>query len=336
VDGIEYTVTRDAEWVLGDADSGACDAPADATPRYLSVNVFVSWPVMSGVKPVDSHTIITPPVGTYDETTGHIGVKVLDRDGGPVSGVLISLAGPQAQSQVTTADGCAFFAFLPGGSYTATASAAGYVSDQGLTAPSQAATVTVGTTTSMQFDYDRAATLDVTIVGKDVGAPAPAAVSVVLLNSHILPAGVKVVAGSGSPRQIADLYPFADGYGVRAGTCADAIPPDPPVAVAQGASTAVTLSLPEVLVTVMVDVAGVPTPVPGAVVQAIHVPDASCPAGETFSIGSTDLNGQLAFALPFGMWSVEVDGVPNEVELTPGSPPADVDGLWPFDVAVGP
>jgi hypothetical protein len=106
--------------------------------------------------------------------------------------------------------------------------------------------------------------------------------------------------------------------------------------VAPGASTAVTLSLPEVLVTVMMDVAGVPTPVPGAVVQALHVPDASCTAGETFSIGSTDLNGQLAFALPFGTWTVDVGGIQYEVELIAGAPPADADGLWPFDVPVGP
>lgn len=337
IDGVEYTVVRDAQWVLGDANNAACDAPADADPKYLSVNVYVSWPVMSGVDPVDAHTIVTPPVGTYDENTGHIGVKVLDRDGEPVAGIPVTLTGPQPQSLTTTAEGCAFFAFLSPGSYTASVSQAGYVSDQGVPAPSQAATVTVGVTTSVQFDYDQAATLDLTIAGKDLGAPAPASVTLVLSNSHILPNGLIVVPGSGSSRSVGNLFPFADGYGVQAGTCADAAPGTAPVAVQPGTTTPVGVSLPEVRVTVTTALSG-PSgstgPAPGATVGAVHVADASCPAGESFSLGTTDANGQLVFALPWGAWSVDVNGVPSDIVLDPNSPPGDVDGTWPLDIEV--
>jgi prepilin-type N-terminal cleavage/methylation domain-containing protein len=333
IDGVVYNVTRDSEWVLGDAQSGACDAPADAEPRYLRVDVSVTWPVMSGVAPVTSNTIVTPPVGTYDEITGHIGVKVVDRDAAPVSGVTVTLAGPQTGSQTTTADGCAFFAFLPAGAYTASVSASGYVSDQGVATPVQPASVAVGTTTSLLFQYDRAATLDLTLIGKDLGAPAPTDVWVTLANSHMLPTGFEAFPGSGSPRQITQLFPFVDGYEVWAGTCADAYSGDPPLAVQPASVTAATILLPEVQVTVLQDLGGGTfAPVPSLPVQAVHVADGSCAAGESFSLGVTDAAGQLAFALPWGTWDVQVGGFPNSVTLDPSSAPADGDGTWPYDV----
>jgi hypothetical protein len=333
VDGVEYTVTRDSQWVLGDADSGACEAPANAEPRYLRVDVFVEWPVMSGVDPVTSNTIVTPPVGTYDETSGHIGVKVVDRDGDPVSGVQVALAGPQSASQTTTEDGCAFFAYLPAGAYTTSVTAAGHVSDQGDPTPSQPASVAVGATTSILFQYDRAATLNLTLVGKDLGAPAPPDVSLTLVNSHILPGGTLVVPGSGSNRVIGNLFPFADGYEAIAGTCADTSSGDPPLAVEPGATTTASVLLPEVLVTVVQDLGGGSfAPVPGIPVQATHAADTSCTAGESFTIGVTDENGQLAFALPWGTWDVYVNGAPTTAVLDPLNPPADGDLTWPYDV----
>jgi hypothetical protein len=92
----------------------------------------------------------------------------------------------------------------------------------------------------------------------------------------------------------------------------------------------VTVRLPEVLVSVtsLLDA----TPIPNVPVQASHAADASCPAGETFNLGVTDAGGQVLVALPYGTWTVLVNGVPSTVVLTPGTAPSDADGLWPFDV----
>jgi hypothetical protein len=284
---------------------------------------------MSGVQPVASNTVVTPPVGTFAEDSGHIAVRVLDRDGAGAPGVGVTLAGPQSDNQFTTADGCAFFAYLPAGPYTVTLNAAGYVSYQGETAPSQIASVAVGGITSVAFDYDAASTLNVTMAGKDLGNPAPAGVSLVVANTHLLPNGLKTYAGTGASRQISGLFPFADGYGVWAGTCADARPTDPPVATQAGAATAVALGLPEVLLTVMQDdgSGGPLVPVVGAAVEASHAADASCTSGELFAIGSTDENGQLDFALPYGSWTVSVNGSPNAVVLAPGGEPTILEVL---------
>ncbi len=339
VGDVEYTIVRDSQWVVGDASSSPCDAPANAEPKYLSVNVYVSWPVMSGVQPVDAHTIVTPPVGTYDEDSGHIAVSVIDRDGLPVAGAQVTLSPtpppPTTATQMTTADGCAFFAFLPAGPFTATLSAGGYVSYQGESMPSQVASVAVGGTTSLAFDYDRASTLDVTVVGQDTGAAAPTAVSLVIGNTHLLPSGIRLVPGSGPSRQVGGLFPFADGYDIRAGTCADASPDEPAVAVLPGVATAVTLGLHEVFVTVQHDDGlGNLTPVAGVSVSASHAVDASCPSGESFALGTTDEFGVLGAALPYGTWSVSVNGIPNTVVISTTTPPADADGTWPFDIAV--
>ncbi len=342
---VPYTITREAEWVTRDASGGACDAPPGERPAYLRVDVTVTWPNMGGVQPVRAHTLLTPPVGAFDPNSGHIAVKVMDRDGLPEGGILIVLAGPQGSSQVTNSDGCAFFAFLPAGDYTVTASAPGYVDLQGVAEPSQPASVIVGSTASVQFQYDLAATLSLSLVGKDEGGPAPATVPVSLANTHLLPAGVRVVPGSGSPRVIGSLFPYADGYEVWAGDCSDADPAAYPggvrtgVATEPGQTTDASVLMPEVRVTVRHydPFFGQYVPVPDQPVDADHAsePSPGCTAGAHYAMGATDEEGVLLFALPWGTWTIAVAGQPaGSVLLDPSAPPADGDGQWPFDVVV--
>ena len=209
------------------------------------------------------------------------------------------------------------------------------VSQSWPTSPSQPASVVVGGTTSLVFDYDRASTLDITMVGKDTGGAPPAAVSVAIRNTHLLPSGSRVVAGSGPTRVVAGLFPFADGYTVRVGKCADASSGDPAAAVEPGSTAVVTVGLPEVLVTLQHDDGlGHLTPVAGAIVTASHAADASCTTGESYALGTTDAFGQLLVALPYGTWSVSVNGIPYPAVLPAGGTPGDADGAWPFDLAV--
>ena len=128
VDGVPYDVTRQTEWVTPSATSGACQAPSGSALAYLSVTVTVTWNNMAGVPAPTSHTVVTPPVGTYDTTRGHVAVMVRDAAGAPQEGVPVALAGPGvADSQTTSLDGCAFFAYEPTGSYTVTLNKSNYV-----------------------------------------------------------------------------------------------------------------------------------------------------------------------------------------------------------------
>jgi hypothetical protein len=277
---------------------------------------------MNGIPPVESHTIVTPPVGTFDINTGHLAIKVLDRDGEAQEGIPVAIAGPQSQTQTTTSDGCVFFAFLTPGSYTASLSAPSHVDDQFEPAPAQTATVITSATASLLFLYDRTAALDLTLVGADAGSSAPSTVPLVIANTHLLPAGSAPFAGSGSPRLISDLFPYVDGYQVWAGECLDADPVylggerGAPIAVEPGQTSVGTVPMPEVRVTVQ---NGLAEPVPGVAVNAIHAADTGCPSGETYSIGTTDAGGGITFALPFGTWQIQVGGtVVDTPTLTPG------------------
>ena len=334
IDGTQYTITRESQWVPKNASAGACDAPQGSVPAYLRVNVAVEWPVMRGVQPIQAQTLITPPQGTYDSNSGHLSVRVLDRDGQPEEGVQVSISGPETASQFTSSDGCVFFAFLTAGAYGVTASKAGYVSDQGVAMPTQSVTVVNGTIASLSFLYDQAATLNLTLVGKDAGAPPPSAVDLTLFNTSILPSGTMVRAGGGATRSITGLVPFSSGYSVWAGRCADADPafhsggvrPNPS-AVDPGAATSDTVLMPEVRV--IVTVGGVPSP--DRSIAAVHAPATGCPSGHNFGMGVTNATGELTFALPYGSWQIRVD---NVVRWTGTHSPTDPAGPTIVTVAL--
>lgn len=315
VDGIPYTIARDTQWVTPNATSGPCQAPPTATLAYLSVVVSVTWTNMAGVPPVTSSTVLTPPVGTYDPNTGHIGVMVRDAAGVPQEFVPVNISGPGVtDSQTTSADGCAFFAFEPVGSYTVTLNKPGFVSDQLLTAPAQSATVGAGSTVSLQFEYDNAATLNATLQGGS-GGVVPANIPMTLANTRLLPTGKKTFAGTGTTRSLLGLFPYVDGYEMFAGSCLAADPEglNGAVAIYPGASrpaaTAVTpggtssATVPmHTLIVHTQNTSGVARP--NIPVTARNVTDAGCPTAVTYPLGSTNASGDLTVALPYGSWII--------------------------------
>jgi prepilin-type N-terminal cleavage/methylation domain-containing protein len=319
VDAVPFTVRRESSWVGYSATSDPCTSATGSVPAYMRVTVSVTWPDMSGTRPVESQTVITPPVGSFSPTTGHTGVTVFDRDGAPAAGHVVRITGPVISSQTTTTDGCAFFAYLPPGAYTVGLDTLGYVDGQGNPTPSQPASVTVSNTTTIQFDYDQAATLDLTLAGR-FGGTIPPAIPVALGNTKLLPAGTKIFPGTGNPRTIPGLFPYADGYQAWAGDCADADPegqrPGGAGAFYPGASRGAahtvtpgqTTTGTVLMGTTRVIVQRRGPPLPGATVVARHAPDAGCPAGNLLTLGTTNLVGMLITAIPYGNWTYEVVG----------------------------
>lgn len=320
IDGVPYTVTRELSWVSSSATAGPCDAQS-GTPQLLRVRVAVSWPDMRGVPPAESNTVLTPPIGAYDPNTGHVAVKVLDGSAEPAAAhpVTVSRTG-FSQTIVTTSEGCAYFAFLTADTYTVSLDTSGYVDRQGIQYVSQTVGVAVGTVSSVQFDYDRAATLDLTLSSPN-GGEVPGSVALTLGNTAFLPDGSKIYQGTGTPRTITGLFPSTDGYQVWAGDCADADPegqqagegevywPDAQrenaLSTTPGDTTSGSVALASVDVTVMRS--GVPQV--GATVKATKGSDHICAWGDDLTIGTTDGAGQLRVALPYGKaWQIEVTG----------------------------
>ena len=315
-----YTVVQDVAWASPGSTTTSCDVPnsSGAALAYKRVTVTITWPDMNGVAPVTSQTLLTPPGGTFDPNDGHILVQAFDRDALPLAGKTVSLSGPATASQTTTSDGCAFFAYLDPGTYTATITASGYVDRQG----NQPATLSVGVTASqitrVQFDYDQAATLSVGLVTPS-GAVAtiPSGIAMTVANSN-LTVGTKSFSeastGSGSTRTVTPLFPYASGYQVWAGDCADA---DPAffaggsrgafLATNRGATTSGSAALDAIDVTVTSG--GTTLKNTTVSVQAIHggTATAGCTGGETLSSSiKTDASGKLRIAVPYGTWSVKV------------------------------
>lgn len=334
VDGAVYTVQRESEWVATDATASPCDS-AGATPNYLRVTVKVFWSAMRGVTPVQSATVVRPPVGAYDPNSGHIAVKVLDRNAAPSVAQPVHVVGPGVNATIsTTSDGCAFFGYLPAGTYTVSMGTAGYVDRQGVVSPTQSVGVASGQVSAVGFDYDRAASLAVTLAAPDGGA-LPDGVPLILANTQFLPSGVRVYSGTGTTRTVTGLFPALDGYNAWTGDCERADPEGvdslggagaywdgalrpSAVPTTPGDTASATVEL--ATVNVLVHQAGLP--VAGATVNVSNPADAWCSSGNNLAAGTTAADGTLAVALPYGRWTFSVTGHTSA-------------GAWP-EVAVDP
>ena len=183
-----------------------------------------------------------------------------------------------------------------------------------------------------QVNFDRAATLNLTMVG-GAGGSIPDHMSYTIFNTGLLPNGMQRISGgslTGPNRTISSLYPYLSGYQLWAGSCTDADPQgqkptggpyypgatrDPALPTTPGGATTGNINMPSLLVNVQK--AGVP--LAGAKVFVFHQPDTNgCTSGQTWTLaGTTDVNGNIMGALPYGLWEVHVTG------QTPTS------GVWP-------
>lgn len=319
VDGVPYTVVRDATWATNASTAGPCES-GGGTPKVLRVVVRVFWPDMRGIPPPRASTILSPPVGSYDPNTGHLAVSVRDRAAEGFGGVPVRVTGVGVdRTIVTTEQGCAFFAFLAPGTYTASLQLAGHVDRQGTAVPTQTVGVQIGETASVAFDFDRAATLAVTLAAADPAATFPSPdLPLAWANPALVPDGVRRSAGTGTHRSLGNLFPYTDGYVLWAGGCADADPEGragdgtpfwpgatrpAPTMVTAGQTVAVTVPVAVAEITVT-DLTG-----PGPVqVVAEHTPDPGCPEGITHTLGNVTGTATLLVALPHGTWTVRVVG----------------------------
>jgi hypothetical protein len=155
-------------------------------------------------------------------------------------------------------------------------------------------------------------------------------VAVSLGNTALLPDGHQTFPGTGTPRDLVDRFPFASGYTVWAGSCDDADPegtngangPWYPTATRGTAVLAVSgtpPTVPVVMARVLVDVRQDSTgdPIPDAQVTATHAGSAVCDAPESFTLGTTDGDGELKASLPWGTWDFTVTGYTNAYAVTP-------------------
>jgi type II secretory pathway pseudopilin PulG len=307
-----YTVTQDVTWTAPGSTSSSCNVPTSGgtSLAYKRVTVTITWPDMGQVAPVSSQTLLTPPSGSYDPNEGHVLVQLYDRNAVPLAGQTVTLSGPENATQPTTTEGCVFFAYLDPGTYAVTLNSTGYVDRQGNQPAVQTVDVQAGQISNLNFDYDRAATLQVGLVAPS-GAAIPAGMALTVANSNLTVGTTsfpEASTGSGVTRTVRPLFPYSSGYQVWAGDCADADPGTyaggsrpAPLASNPAATTSGSVALDAVDVVVR-RING--NTVNNAIVSGIHAALTGCTAGETLTPTTRTSSGRLRIALPYGTWTI--------------------------------
>jgi len=330
VNGQTYTILRTVTSYSSLGTASPCDGTAGAFIKYKKISIRVTWPRMkTGTRSVRAETLLAPGASSFDPTKGNIGAKVVNALGQPVEGIAVNVTGSATNRiQYTDEAGCAFFEGLTPGSFTVTANASGYVTSAGVFTPSQPASVATGTTTPIVFDYDLVGSLRAGL--GDSEHPAPANMTLSIGQTALLPDGHTAYAGTGTPRQLTNLFPFASGYTMWAGSCTDADPegvsgagayyPDETrgaaiQATTSGTAPVVGIAMAKVRVAVISDSTG--APVVGATVTTAHAGTAICDLPESYSLGATDGSGVVKTSLPWGTWDFQVSGYGLSYPVTP-------------------
>ena len=117
-----YTVNQDSTYLAASGATNACGGTGALS--YKRVTVTVSWPGMGSTKPVQSETLralgFDAGSGGLDSSKGALAVQVLDHNGLPASGAVVTIrkgtrTAVAQSSQTTGGDGCVVFTNLDGG-----------------------------------------------------------------------------------------------------------------------------------------------------------------------------------------------------------------------------
>jgi Tfp pilus assembly protein PilV len=297
---VVYTIASRAEWITDRSGTASCDG-TDARANYLRISTEVMW-VGQKIKPIDVQSLVAPPSGSFGPTQGSLAVQVNDRNGTGLAGVGVSLTGARNYTDATNATGCVLWGYLPTGNYTVGITRAGYVDPLGAATPTESVSVVGQATTTLSFEYDRAATIvasfDTTADGTTwtpTTGGSFSATSSALVAPIVFGTGARTTSITSTP-----LFPATGGYGVYAGNCAGASAGTQPVAVTPGGVTQVALHEPSINLKV-VD-AGVP--VSGATVMLTGT-GSGCGALPTTTTGA---NGFIVDrAQPFGTYTACTD-----------------------------
>jgi type II secretory pathway pseudopilin PulG len=225
VAGVDYTVDSRTDWVRDASGVVTCSSD-DTQANYLKLSTTVTSPASTG-SPVTETGLLTPALGQLSETAGTATVKLIDRDGQPLVGVAVTLSGPASLSDRTNELGCAVFGYIASGTYTI--EVPGLVEPASVTPASKPMDVYAGKASLAQMQVDRPASVRANFVAP-AGQGPPALIgwdpdamkwdSITVKNAN-LPGTTKTFSsGVASSVDATDLFPFADGIGVYAGSCA--------------------------------------------------------------------------------------------------------------------
>jgi prepilin-type N-terminal cleavage/methylation domain-containing protein len=322
-----FTITRTISWVSSAGADISCGSSTNLF--FMRVHVLVTWDgELPTTAPVQTDTVIAPDGRIADPTTGTIAVSVVGSDGLPMAGVSVTIVPTSgggslaSQPDPTNDAGCTYETKVAPGTYAVTIGKSGYIDVNQSTAPSKPAVVTVGTTQSVSFQYDKAATFPVVYASNYAGAfTLPTDLDTTFINST---SGLFI---TNAPAASILLHPFASGYTAVAGvlgtssaktTCAAVDPAGWSAATVSGThlldgrrgaavaagpgATAADLDVPMGVVLVKASGSGYLKAVQSSTSPLNGQPDCKVPS--TYVFGDVLKNGTVAVALPFGTWNL--------------------------------
>jgi Tfp pilus assembly protein PilV len=337
VNKVPYKINSQADWVR-DSTGGTQSCNSNATQAdYMRVTTTTtSGLINTPIAPIKMSSLVAPPIGAFGTNQGTLGVQVNDRDSVGVPNVPVTITGPATVTNPTNSAGCAIFAYVPTGSYTASVTQPGWVDKAGNPTAKTGASVSNGTVNVTTLTYDQAASVLVSFDTETLGgSTVPVSSTQVSASNSGVPsgpfspfAGLRVVDPTGSAAvpaiSMPGLFPFSDGYGIYGGGCPGADPtkyisnyyalnPTDFIDTDPGAASApVVARLPSINLRVIYNGAALPVTSPVKITATSK--STNCSEKFTFSAPATDLNGyMLTPALPFGDYDVCVDA------LKPGS-----------------
>jgi hypothetical protein len=325
VAGVAYTVAESAVWVNDNSGVINC-TNASTAANYIEINSSVTWAGMGITPPVSAQSLVSPPVGTFGPNQGTAVVQITDGqttvahpNGVPVAGVTVSLGGPGAFHDITDANGCAVFGYIPAGSYTISASRGGWVDQEGNSPGQQTCDVPSDGTKICQMAFNQAGTIPVTVQTQPYHATwTPAtATSIEVSNQIMTPVPFRNFPATPSATYLSsitasNLFPFPSGYGIYSGSCAQDDPRVNPisnsgyftnnpgqVAIGPGGTQSVLIDEPSINLTVLNVGGGLQA---GALV---HFTDIGCSPAVALPVQTTLSTGHIPNpGLPFGTYSV--------------------------------
>jgi Tfp pilus assembly protein PilV len=305
--GNDFVVTSTGTFVSEATRTPGCTSTARAD--FVKITSQVKSKSLGGAKPVYLESLVNPAVGSFGGALGSMVVKITNATGGPVAGVPVAIAGPGSYTQPTSAEGCAFFAYVPIGSYAYSYSVAGWVDQGGNTDVSGAATVQADRTSSYETTYDQAGAVRATFETRVDGAYHNAqSESITLVHPNVPGDGSRVFPATEPPDdevRAGSLFPFSSPYSVYTGSCASNALPDAlftSLPAERYQRQIHQLKLFEPAIDLVVTESG--TPVKDARVFAT----ASDPGCASTVRGTTKSDGKLEDpGFPFGTWTVCAD-----------------------------
>ncbi|MDA8277933.1 MAG: hypothetical protein M0Z45_07040 [Actinomycetota bacterium] len=314
VNGSTYTITSLVAWSSGTFSSGSCGTTSSKTYNQpvIEVSVHVAWTGTVPSPPQFSNEILTPPVGAYSSTTGNISIGIFNALGEGSPGVsVVATNGTSTITTVTDQNGCAFFPFLQVGSYTISLPSSlnpGFVDNTNNPSPSTSTGVTLGNTTSLQFQYDKGTLISLS----DPIAQTVASKFGIAVGNSALPIGGASIL-NGNSNSFGPVFPFSSGYQVWLGSCysLSGIPQFPQLSQVPitSVSPGSTVSVAPTYTTATFTATSGGLPASGYTISAIPVADStgtSCSNSTAVPLGVTDSSGALSAPIPIGYFEFQL------------------------------